>query len=200
LDDPARTLQRIRKRFGEAPRSFGLLERWLFHLIAPWWCRLSRDELMLIYRKQRLLREEGDLVWAAVVQANAFLFTAGRYDCPATVIYALDLDWGDELWPLVQLAKELYALKGRDSPDPAGRDYGQMLASEQDRALGICVPQSVACGIDVRSTTIMVPRKHLPAGYLAQTYFPLLIHPETKASMLLPARYWSDELLDDWDA
>jgi hypothetical protein len=180
--------------------SFGFLERWHFHLRAPWWCRLSLDELMLIYRDQRLLREDGLVVWGAIVQANNFLYGPGRYDCPATVIYSPDLDWSDWLWPLTELAKELYALKGYASYDPAEREYGQMLADEKDRAMGICVPQWIAQGVDVRSTTVMVHRKHLPAGYLARSYFPLLMHAKSKAALLLPARYWSDELLADWDA
>ena len=199
MDDPTSAIGRMRRRFGEPPRSFGFLERWHFHIRAPLWCRLSRDELMRIYRDQRLLREKGFIVWGAVVQANHFLFEEGRYDSPATVIYSPDLDWSDWLWPLVDLARELYGFKGWASPDPA-----------ETANTGRCWPMkgtgpwASACRnpwrreFNVRSTTVMVHRKHLPAGYLAQSYFPLLMHPQTRTTMLLPCRYWSDELLDDW--
>lgn len=45
----------------------------------------------------------------------------------------------------------------------------------------------------------MVHRPDLPDRYLASGLFPLVICPEaTPATIILPARYWGDDLLALW--
>ena len=176
----------------------GLLERVYVRLRPPKWCRRSKDDLMLIYRDQKKLMNEGEVVVAMLVQANAALFKKGFDDAPANVIYTEEPVGDNPLQSLQEIAHRIFGLKGTKPDDPDEQKFAGMVSYEYGRDFRVTVPDKLAGGLDVTYTTIMVHRKHLPQGYLANGFFPLLVHQESRAAMILPARYWSKELLEDW--
>jgi hypothetical protein len=187
-------MDRIARPFGKP----GLFERLYMRISPPRWCRSSKDDLLLIYRDQKKLMEEGEVVVAMLVQANVALFNKGFLDAPANVIYTVEPVGEHPLQKLSDVANRIFGLKGTKPEDPDERKFAGMVSYEYGRDFRVTVPDKLAGGQDVTYTTIMVHRKHLPQGYLANGFFPLLVHQESRAAMILPARYWSKELLADW--
>ena len=187
-------IDKIARPFGRP----GPLERLYLRIRPPKWCRTSKDDLLLIYRDQKKLMDEGEVVVAMVVQANAALFKKGFQDAPANVIYTGDPAGENPLQKLGDIANRIFGLKGTKPEDPDEQKFAGMVSYEYGRDFRVTVPHKLADGLDLTYTTIMVHRKHLPQGYLANGFFPLLVHQESRAAMILPARYWSKELLEDW--
>lgn len=185
---------RIARPFGKP----GLLERTYLHIRPPKWCRRSQDDLMLLYRDQKKLMDDGQVVIAMLVQADIKLFKKGYQDAAANVVYSGDFSAENLLQALDAVAVKIFGLKGTKPEDPDEQKFARMVSYEYGRDFRITVPDKLANGLDVTYTTIMVHRRHLPRGYLANQFFPLLIHEESRAAMILPARYWSKELLADW--
>jgi len=185
---------RIARPFGKP----GLIERAYLHIRPPKWCRQSQDDLMLIYRDQKKLIDEGQVVIAMLVQANVNLFKKGYQDAPASIVYSDDLRAENLLQTLKDVAVGIFSLKETNPEDPDERKFAGMVSYEYGRDFRVTVPDKLSPELSVTYTTIMVHRKHLPEGYLANEFFPLLIHEESRAAMILPARYWSKELLADW--
>lgn len=195
----AKIIAEQRELLGKPPRSFGFFQRWHWKLKAPAWCAQHAEQLLVIYESQRLLREEGVVVWGVYVQANVALFKPGPDDCPAMGIYSRDTEWGDDLTPLVDVADALFTLKDGGGRTEEESRFSSLLADELPGGMRLKVPVSLTEGRKVLSTTVMFHRKHLPGGCLTNRYFPLLIHPDTKATLMVPSRYWPGKLLADWN-
>ncbi len=186
-----------RDAIGPPPRRFGFLSRYRLRVRPPSWMPKT-DELREVYRQQSLLLRRGDVVWGALVQANTLLFKPGPTDHPAMAVYAPTRDLDDSPYVLQGIARHLFRLKGTTPKGPAERRLAAMITNEMERGLGWVVPKSCTGGLDVRSTSFMVFRGHLPAGRLESGWFPLLAHPDTPAVMILPARYWPPALVRRW--
>ena len=189
----------VRDKLGPAPRSFGFSE-WLgLRAWAPWWVWLADDPLKEVYKRQRTLMREGRVVWGHIVQANELLFESGNGDCPAAALYSPDPALDGQLELLREIAHGLFDLKHTQPSDPELSVFARTLTDEMERLMKVRVPPKLTSGYEVYYTTIMVPRKHVPERKLALPFFPLLIAPQaTEATMILPWRYWSTELVDQW--
>ena len=191
-------MRNTRVRFGPAPRKFGIREGMALRIAPPTWCT-SKDDLRVIYKDQRTVLTEGYVVWSHLVQANSNLFSPkSKDDCPAAVIYSPQIHWGDPLMPLADMAQAVFELREKASESPRERLLGKMLADEYVRFFDEELPSSIAADARVLLTSIMVHRKHLPLGHLASSYLPLVVHPKTPASMILPAKYWDVDLVNVW--
>jgi hypothetical protein len=180
------------------PVAPGIFERLYLRVRPPGWCRTSQDDLMIVYRDQQKLMHEGAVALAVLVQANNLLFQKGTANSPASIIYTTDGETDNPVLRLLEIAQKIYALKGTKPEDPDERKFARIVSYEYGRDFRVSVPDSLSHGLDVTYTTIMVHRKHLPFGYLSCGYFPILIHQESRAAMILPARYWPEELITDW--
>lgn len=178
------------------PQRPGLLERLYLRASPPLWCR--GDALMLVYGERRKLLSEGTLVWAVLVQANERLFRRGSQDHPANVVYTTDREAEQPVARMLAVAGKFFSLKNTRPEDADEATFARMISNESRRDFRVTVPDSLSGGLDLTFTTIMVHRKHLPEGYLTKPYLPLLIHPESRAALILPARYWPDGFLDEW--
>ena len=195
-------LDEVRKLLGPPPRrALRFWQKSYLRLSAPQWLRgRPKDELWEIYRRQDLLWKEGEVVWGAWVQANKLLLSPGPHDSPATAIYSWDGRIDDRIGALLDIATRLGRLKGAEVANAGERRYGRMLADEHDRAMALPVPATVASPWNMTSTTVMVCRKHLPRGILAGRFFPLLTHPKTAATVIVPSRFWPDGFRGVWEA
>jgi hypothetical protein len=156
------------------------------------------DELIEVYRRQKLLLKQGTVFWGALVQANNRLFKDGPDDHPALTTYSESGAFENSPDKLVDIARRLFRLKSTTPTDPEERRLADMITDEMERGMGWLVPRSCTGGVEVRSTTFMVFRGHIPGRRLASGWFPLLTHPETPAVMIVPCRYWPQELVAKW--
>jgi hypothetical protein len=178
------------------PRRPGPLERLYLRVRPPRWCKT--DDLMLVYGDREKLLGEGTIVPAVLVQGNVVLFGRGADDAPANVLYTTDREAEQAVPRMLAVAQRLFSLKNTKPEDADEARFARMVSYELGRDFRVTVPESLSGGLDLTYTTIMVHRKHLPDGRLVAPYFPLLIHPESRAAMILPARYWPDEFVEEW--
>lgn len=191
-------IQETREIFGDPVRKFGFFKRGYLSAKAPSWCKKGGDAMWMNYEDQWKLLTEGVVVWGTIVQVNRLMFEPGPHDCPGTVLYSRSMKTGDSLVPLMNIASQLFKLKGQHADDPECQRYGDMLENEMDRAMGIPIPMVITGGIPLRSASVVFHRKHLPVNYLTAGFFPLLIHKETKSCMVLPSKYWSPDIVEHW--
>jgi hypothetical protein len=161
---------------------------------------LSRDRLCAVWRDQHALRDQGRVVWGFLVQANQSLFDPGnRWVLPASVLYSPSTYFDDRVPLLEGVARDLFRLKGNMPEDEELKPFARALTDEMARPMRLQLPRSLCEGKKAYLTTCLIQPSHLPGGYLAVGYFPLLIWPEgTKSVMVLPARYWPEELRELW--
>ena len=157
------------------------------------------DALWEVYRQQDWVFCHGMVVWGHVVQANKLLFSNGLIEGGASVIYSTDRWFDDKPDALASMASSLFAVKGKEHPDPEMAQFSRMLFNELDRAPRLPVPRTLSGGYPVFHTSIMVVRQCLPQGYLTHSLFPLMIEPQrTTAAIILPSRFWPSSLIEMW--
>ena len=178
------------------PLRLSLFEQLYLRVRPPRWCR--KDGLMGVFRDRGKLLREGNIVPAVLVQTNALLFERGADDAPANVIYSTDADAEQPVARMLEVARKIFSLKDTKPEDADEARFARMVSNELGRDFRVTVPERLSGELDLTYTTIMVHRRHLPEGRLAVSYFPLVIHPESRAAMILPARYWPEDFLDDW--
>ena len=193
-------IDQVRELMGPIPRSFDRgLESYLQIEPPPWLKKHPDPDLQLGYTWQTRIRAEGKVVWGAYVQANSNLFKPGPMDHGASVIFSEDPYFDSHPGELLEAAKELFSLKGTDQADPDSAAFARMLTIEMSRAMLLKVPSRYTCGRKAFHSTLMVPRKHLPKGYLSGNLFPIWIDPQgTGALLLVPAAYWPASLIASW--
>jgi len=196
----ANVLTAIRERIGPPPRRIPANSEDYFFARPPVTLH-DNDELFEFYRQQEFLLREGVVGWGAIVRADFHAFEPGPADVAGIAIYstepAIDAD-PDRLW---QIARRLYALKfGKVGTDVEEQTYADLLNTDNARGMGIRVPRSMAEGLRIRSTSIVIRRAHLPAGLMIGKYFPILSHPQTPAAMIVPSRAWPAEYAREWQA
>lgn len=191
-------IRNTRLRIGEPPRTFAPSERRYLETKAPAWCRPNVDDLHAIYADQKLLLTQGIVVWGYLLQANTGLFAPGEDDLPGASIYSPELHLQDDLARLASLSEEITALRKGGGKNPKEKEIGKWLADERTTFMAHPIPSSIAGTTPLLSGCHMFIRKHLPGGTLTTSYFPLLVHPKTKAVLVVPARYWDPDFVTMW--
>jgi len=148
--------------------------------------------------QQTMLLQKGEIVWGALIQANNNLFSAGPDGHPGAVLYSGDRYFDTRPDELHKMALELYKHKDKaaTAPEPIRR-LVEWLTDEQEIASKVPVPFG-STEHPVLAASILFYRKHLPEKFLAGSWMPLLIHPQTRAIMVVPGRFWPRELLESW--
>ena len=194
-------LSETERKLGPSPRHLDLAER-LFILGCTWVglrFRWAGDELYLVYESRKRLLREGNVALGFIVQANEELFSPGDYDLPAQVVYCSDRTIPNLLETLAECAERIFALKHTKPEQAEERKFAEMITDEYRREMRVSVPKAIAEIEDVTLTTLVVFRKDLPYEYLTNGFFPLLTHPDTPAVIIVPAKFWPNELLHAWE-
>jgi hypothetical protein len=157
--------------------------------------RLAKHPLRAVYDEQPVLFEHGRVVWAHVVQANTQLYQMGEMDLAAEFVFSLDPYFDVQWQTLANLAAGLFALKGAERPDTADAAFARVITSETEMVFNLPVPRQRSADKEAFFTTAMVHRNHLPGWILGANLVPFLVAPDkTRASMILPHRYWPYKL------
>jgi hypothetical protein len=200
----AEMIDACRRNLGRAPRQMPPDARRAFrlrmapHVLLFMWLR--GDKLRTVLRQQDLLRDQGRVVWGRLVQANQMLFDrANRWVLPASVIYGVDPAFDAEPALLEAAAGAIFDMKGTTPADEQWRRFAEAITDEMARTMKLALPGALCQGKEAYLTTCLISPAHLPAGYLADGLFPVLICPErTDVVMVLPASYWPESLTEAW--
>lgn len=193
-------IEKTREIYNEKKKRFSIVNIFRDKLCMPRWVKDSNDELKVIYEDASLLYKEGDIVYAYLIQANSLLFKEGVNNHPACVLFSTDKYFDDNLDKLEVLARHLYDYKGAEDVPENIRKFIDVITDEYIRLFNVKLPYEITKGRDVYYTTIMVHRNHIPGRYIKESYFPLLIaQNKTKASIILPKHYWSEDMLRRWE-
>jgi hypothetical protein len=162
----------------------------------PSWLKPT-DSLSEIGKVQLRLLAEGEIFWAALVQANELLFKPGTADCPGLLVYSTDHHFDSRPHELRAIASRIFELKGSAPADPQLQEIARLVTDEMDRSMGWKVPEGLT-EKDVRTAAFLVFRQHIPGGVLTASQFPVLVHPSTQAVMIVPFETWPSELIRSW--
>jgi hypothetical protein len=190
-------IQQTRSAIGPAPRKFSWWTRVKLWTPRQVWVRPDGG-LFAVYCFRRRFLEEGEIVWAALVQANNMLFKPGRGDFPALVVYAVDQSLDNTPEWLLALAHWMFRLK---NTTPEGLDeqaVAAMVSDEFNHDAGAPLPPTCTHGREIVCSTIMIFRNHLPGGVLRGGCFPIFIHRKTTAAMIVPCQFWPESFFRRW--
>ncbi len=165
--------------------------------------KANNDELGKIHEPikahYRILEESGRVVWAAVVQANAGMFSPGVIDLPGVTVYSADPFYETHPQDLLVIAQACGQFKNTEPASEEFRPLARRITDEYDPTLRMPLPLQLTDGREVFLGASMFHRKRLPGGFLCASLFPMVIAPEsTEVNMVLPLRYWSKILIEVW--
>ena len=191
-------LASLRRTFGAGRMLQGA--RWTAEtrVEAPAWVAASQDPMVAFYGQQVLMLRKGRIVWAALVRAPEALFASGDADLPALIVYGEDAYFDGRPAELRSIGARLAELK-LPAEVPELSEIAAQVRDETARPMNMRVPGSITAH-DVRLTTCMGVRAHLPDARLGAEWFPVLTHPDSAIPMIVPSAYWSQGLRAAWDA
>ena len=154
------------------------------------------------------LLAHGEVVWAAVVQANDRVYQPNFADpsetdaqqrvkpeaLPGNSIVATDPRVGHMLQPLLGIAASLFAVKQQEAGDPVAKWFGELYASETSALHGLRVPIHMTGGVPVSSVGVVYDARHLPGAQLTAPFYPVLVHPATPGVMIVPSHFWGQRM------
>jgi hypothetical protein len=147
---------------------------------------------------QARLHEKGIVVTGVFVRHDPNLGRLAPQDLAGDVVYGLDPWFSKDPEELLEIAESVFdAQEQENGREPDATEPSLPAGSELVRAFE--VPRSLARDHQVFMTTIVVARKHLPGGVLADRTVPLLVDPDDVGTCtVLPSKYWPDALVDEW--
>jgi hypothetical protein len=146
------------------------------------------------------LLRRGAIVWGAVAQANEVLFSRGRWDAPANIIWSRDTIFEGRPEDLVEVTSAIFDLKNTAPEDAELADMARTITDELNAVVNFEVPSKLTGGRRVAMTTTLINRGCLPGGLLAGRFFPLLIDAESpETNCVLPAPFWPADLVTSWE-
>jgi hypothetical protein len=196
--DPAMAdlIHRLRSTFANRQKSLNPLTLGSVRAPCPAWMP-ANEALREILNRQDLLLTQGRIVWAALIQANKLMFSPGKDDCPALLLYSHDPYFDARPHELRSMASSVFKLKNTAPANPEEKAVADLITDEMDRSMGWKLPDAVT-DKDACTATFLVFRKHIPNGVLSAGSFPILTHPSTPATMVLPFEFWPIELIVLW--
>ena len=146
---------------------------------------------------QQLLNH-GRVVWGA--RCSPITGAApGEGDLPGMSLWSPDPYYDDRPGELSSLASTLYAWRDgpMPPPDPAAAEAVRILDDEHDHVIRLPLPPSLTGGRPVFMGVTVFCRRQLPAGFLVERIYPLLVWPEhVDTHLILPLKWWPPRLIE----
>jgi hypothetical protein len=188
----------LRSAVGSPPRGLDLrpgdrLER-------PTWTEPAPDDpYEVVFTDEDLVLARGQLVWGHVVEADPGLLEPGYEVLAARVVYGLDESFDLRVDLLRDVAGAVLELRGTQPSDRAVARLADLLTNEYLVVFNHPVPSALWNGPTLHYTSLLVSPLLLPDDYLVSLWLPLLVLPgKTDASLVLPVRFWTDEVKRTW--
>lgn len=164
------------------------------------WCKFNFINGSIRISDIKSLVSKGEVVYGQVVLASSILFSEQESESsPAVVLFSTDKHYDGNLYELEELSDYLYDLTQCSEVPLNLKEITDMLIDVNVYFLNKKIPVEYTGGREVFITSIPVDISHIPYGYLRGSVLPIIINPKrTKATMILPKEYWSNEMLFQW--
>ena len=152
-----------------------------------------------IYSKKSELLQQGEIVYASIVQANIILFNRfPPYNCPAQILYSAEPYFSENSEVLLNTAQKIYKYKGKelDTVPDKWKEVTMVITDEYDRTDFTFTLNLDNQSLKYNMITTMVYRKLLPKGKLCGNILPVLTIPNCKQVLILPKQYWTKEIIN----
>lgn len=188
-----------RTAFGAPRRQFSRQDVAILQVPPPRWLpQDGRHEMHFLFQGLPWVFAEGDVRWGAIVQANKICWVEGIEDSGACLLHSPDPFFDENVELLHGFGRQLFETKGRFTKNPELQRFADILGNEWESPTRLPVPRFLTEGRDVTYTTIFVFRRHLPLPYLVEPIVPIVVHPNTGHSAILPSAWWPQGLIDEW--
>ena len=171
-------------------------------LSCPKWID-SGNPMSEIYTKKRKLLQQGEIVYANLVQANDLLFKwFPPVDCPAQIVYSTDPYFSENPEVLYDIAWKIFSYKGQplETVPAEWKEVARVITDEHDSSDFLFSVCSDSQSFEYRMIPTMIHRKLLPKGKLCGNILPVLAVPECKQVLILPKQYWTKSFTRAWVA
>ncbi|MEE1154992.1 MAG: hypothetical protein UH241_07535 [Acutalibacteraceae bacterium] len=161
----------------------------------------DKDPMSEIYSKKSELLQQGEIVYASIVQANMILFNRfPPYNCPAQILYSAEPYFSENSEVLLNTAQKIYKYKGKelDTVPDEWKEVTRVITDEYDRTDFTFTLNLDNQSLKYNMITTMVYRKLLPKGKLCGNILPVLTIPNCKQVLILPKQYWTKEFTKLW--
>lgn len=193
-------LDTCRRALGTRSSSFWHSNERELCLHAPHWLTPD-DELSRVFDEQERIFVQGRVVLGVVLQSNGVLRQHGDVGGVVAVVHSADPWFEEHPEDLVEVADRMLEFVDEDPLDDDESRIARFVREEHARALRERVPAELGGGREVFYATTYAQRSHLPAGWLAGTFVPLLVAPEPRpACAILPAHLWPAPWRERWSA
>lgn len=193
-------IERIRGKVDRARRSEAGLRRVKRAMRRPDWAGTGSG-YEPYYDDVEALWDDGQIVWAHVVQANVGLFEDGKQDLPAALVYSQSPKFDRRISALAEVAQALFDLKGYEYEDAKVDAFARIITSETEFGYNLPVPRAIVGAESFVYNSIVIHRRMLPVPRLALSWFPIFVHPvRSRGTLLVPSTFWPPLLRRLWEA
>jgi hypothetical protein len=174
---------------------FSPVRRRAVNMTPPGW--ITGDPLSTLFEHEKILLEEGHIVWGALIQANHALFKPGAlFSAPGEVLY----DPAGRMPPalLLDVARRILLLKESEQNDPVPASTAEALADDTRRVFGMAAPEELLPYRLLISSTYF-EQAQMPDMRMTLPWFPLLISERCPGVVLfLPSIFWPEAFREEW--
>lgn len=163
----------------------------------------AEDPMFELYEKKTALLQQGEIVYAHLLQANTMLFKRfPPMNYPAQVIYSANPYFWKRPVVLQDIAWKIFDYKGQatDAVPDEWKDIAQVITDEYDRSDFTFSLDLNGQSMEYKMIPTMIHRKLLPTGKLCGNLLPVLTLPDCKQIMILPKEYWTKTFKEAWVA
>lgn len=161
----------------------------------------SQDPMYEIYSKKAMLLQQGEIVYAHIVQANTIMFrTFPMVDCPGQIVYSSEPYFSEHPEILRDIAWKIYSYKGQELntvPDE-WREVARVITDEYDTSDFTFSMNLGERSLEYHMIPTMIYRKLLPKGKLCGNLLPVLALHMCKPVLILPKQYWTKNFVNAW--
>lgn len=161
----------------------------------------SQDPMYEIYSKKAMLLQQGEIVYAHIVQANTIMFrTFPMVDCPGQIVYSSEPYFSEHPEILRDIAWKIYSYKGQELntvPDE-WREVARVITDEYDTSDFTFSLNLGERSLEYHMIPTMIYRKLLPKGKLCGNLLPVLALHMCKPVLILPKQYWTKNFVNAW--
>lgn len=178
---------KINKEIYKLPKHY----RYYLQVSPPQW--VKQDPIYQQVKNYHRLYKEGVVVWAALIDSNDQIFEPTGDNCLGNIVF----DPKGQTCPkkLMQIAQKLKNSEPKEKDQQDFQDY----LKRGDRLVNYPCPKSLAFK-DLKLSSILLWRPHLPNGMLMMSCFPIIVPSTSYMSevMVLPAWFWLPSLRHKW--